>query len=353
MSYLLANAMWHISHICKGTLIFYKRRVASKLLPILPLIFILLSILIIPAVHEAYAYQPANNYTDGKLGVLVPLYSYPTSQSWPGLISIKNANPSVPMIAIINPDSGPGPQPDPNFTRGINSLRSAGIIVLGYVYTGYGAVNISTVDAEISDYKKWYGVGGIMFDGMNSSSSDIDYYSNIKSYASAEGFNFTVGDPGTSFSGNYIGLMNSFVVYEGFGLPPLALMESRTSGYPRSDFAVIAYGVKNFNASYLSELSKYAGWVYLTDNSSSNPYASIPQYEGNFVSELSSINSNISTSQNTAKQPSQPNTPSVIGANKTYAYYILVVAMAIIAAAYYLHVTRRRKKISLLSETGP
>ena len=198
------------------------------------------------------------------------------------------------------------------------------------------------------------GVGGIMFDGMNSSSSDIDYYSNIKSYASAEGFNFTAGDPGTAFSENYIGLMDSFVVYEGFGLPPLALMESRTSGYPGSDFAVIAYGVKNFNASYLSELSKYAEWIYLTDNSSSNPYASLPQYEGNFVSELSSINSNISTSQNTQKQPSQPNTPSIIATNKAYAYYILVaVAMIIIAAAYYLHVTRRRRKISLLSETGP
>ncbi len=304
------------------------------------------------AEHGAYAYQLASNYTDGKLGMLVPLYSYPTSQSWSRLIGIKNANPSVPIIAIVNPDSGPGIRPDPNFTRGINSLKSAGIIVLGYVYTGYGAVNISTVDGEINDYKKWYGVDGIMFDGMNSSSSDIDYYSNIKSNASAEGFNFTVGDPGTSFSGNYIGLMDSFVVYEGLGLPPLALMESRTSGYPRSDFAVIAYGVKNFNASYLSELSKYAGWIYLTDNSSSNPYASIPQYEGNFVSELSSINSNMSTSQNTTKQPSQP-TLSFIATNKTYSYYILVVAMVIIAAAYYLHVTRRRKKISLLSETGP
>ena len=72
-------------------------------------------------------------------GIVVPLYTYPTDSSWSSLISVKDSYPSVPIIAIINPDNGPGSSKDSNYVSGIAKLQASGIVVLGYVYTNYGS----------------------------------------------------------------------------------------------------------------------------------------------------------------------------------------------------------------------
>src|SRR5579883_1192685 len=75
--------------------------------------------------------------TGSPSGVMIALYTYP-GQTWDTVIQAKNANPAVPVVAIINPSNGPGSY-DPNYASGITSLKQAGIIVLGYVFTGYGS----------------------------------------------------------------------------------------------------------------------------------------------------------------------------------------------------------------------
>lgn len=85
--------------------------------------------------------SPAIHVDDTKTGILVPLYRHPDS-TWDDLIQVKHEHPSVTIIAIVNPDNGPGFW-DPAYVLGVKKLQSAGIPSLGYVYTSYGARNSS------------------------------------------------------------------------------------------------------------------------------------------------------------------------------------------------------------------
>src|SRR5215471_5802946 len=110
------------------------------------------------------------------LGMVIPLYTYPTDGSWKSVIDAKNANPQVPMMAVINPNNGPGLSQDQNFVNGIHQLQSAGVKVLGYVYTNYGARSLASDEADVLSYSRWYGVNGIMFDEMNNQAGGEAYY---------------------------------------------------------------------------------------------------------------------------------------------------------------------------------
>ena len=92
-------------------------------------------------------------------GLIIPLYTYPTDLTWNLVVQAKTTHPSVPIIAIINPNSGPGTAIDSNFVSGIKKLQNAGVIVLGYVYTRYAARAIATVKADLDFYKNWYYLG--------------------------------------------------------------------------------------------------------------------------------------------------------------------------------------------------
>src|SRR5438270_4956564 len=115
-------------------------------------------------------------------GVMVPLYTYPTDNTWNQMINAKSAYPSVPMIAIINPSDGPGPSRDSAYDTGIQKLHNAGISVLGYVLTGWASRSSSAVKSDISAYKSWYNVNGIFFDEMSNSAGDETYYKNLSTY---------------------------------------------------------------------------------------------------------------------------------------------------------------------------
>ncbi len=87
----------------------------------------------------------------GSTGVIVPLYSPPGSY-WAQIIQAKNAHPSVPIVVIINPNSGPGTSSNADYATGISQMQASGITVLGYVYTSYGTRSIASVEADINSY---------------------------------------------------------------------------------------------------------------------------------------------------------------------------------------------------------
>src|SRR2546422_7375577 len=90
-------------------------------------------------------------------GIVIPLYTYPTDGTWTQILQAKGAHPNVPIIAVMNPNSGPGGSSDLNYVQGVRNFQAAGIIVLGYVATGYASHLISSLDSQINSYKNWYG----------------------------------------------------------------------------------------------------------------------------------------------------------------------------------------------------
>jgi Spherulation-specific family 4 len=213
--------------------------------------------------------------TLGFLGALIiPLYSYP-GIDWNSIVQSKLANPEVPMVVIINPDNGPGLSQDPNYVKGVNSLRSAGVLVLGYDHTSYAARSLPDVIGDINSYKSWYNVSGIFFDEMSNVPGKEAYYSSLSDYAKSIGLSFTVGNPGSGVPSSYLGTMDVIVVDENQGVPNSTSLASMTSGMPKNNFAVIAYGVNVWNGSSASNIFNYASYVYISNNTLPNPYGAL------------------------------------------------------------------------------
>lgn len=221
-------------------------------------------------------------------GIVVPLYTYPTDSSWSSLISVRHSYPSVPIIAIINPDNGVGSSKDSNYVSGVQKLKAAGITVLGYVYTNYGSRSTQTIESQIKDYKSWYGVNGIFFDEMSSSGSSLSYYKTLSSYVKSLDLGTTVGNPGTTVSTSLVGVFTNLCIYENPGMPAVSQLNGYSS-YGKGQFSYIAYGVGSLpGKSTVKNTANYVSYLYITNLGGSNPYNGLPSYIMNEAAMLSS-----------------------------------------------------------------
>ena len=229
----------------------------------------------------------ATHAATSQVGMVIPLYTYPTDGTWTGVVQAKQSHPNVPFIAVINPASGPGSSPDPNYVQGIRSLQTAGIKVLGYVDTAYAGDSISSVEANVDRYKTWYGVDGIMFDDMPNQARHEAYYSTLNSYVhSLIPGSLTLGNPGTSVPASYIGTLDVLNIYENNGYPSLSFISY--PGYGPTNFSTVVVGAP-LDPSFLTSLSGVVSWVYVTDAALPNPYDVLPSYFTAEVATLSAL----------------------------------------------------------------
>lgn len=239
--------------------------------------------------------------TQPKVGSIVPLYTYPMtwagsgvmSSSWNQIIAAKQANPTVPVVAIINPCDGPNITPCAtswgasiaDYNTGITQLKNAGIKVIGYVRTNYTNQPEATVNSEIDQYSASYpNVSGIFFDEMTNDNvqAHIDYYKRVGERAKGKGTSYiTVGNPGADTLVNYVYTMDTMITYENAGVASLAALQGANnwhSSWDRSNFAVLAYGVTTLDSAFLVTARPYAGYTYLTNDVMPNPWDSLPSY---------------------------------------------------------------------------
>ena len=87
---------------------------------------------------------------------IVPLYTVPSDSSWAAVATAKMAHPKVPVYAVVDPASGPGPAADAGYAAGIGKLQLAGVTVLGYVPTGYGGRTVADIEVNIDRWKSFY-----------------------------------------------------------------------------------------------------------------------------------------------------------------------------------------------------
>lgn len=212
---------------------------------------------------------------------IVPLYAYPTDgTTWADLATAAAAHPTVEVVAIINPDSGPGTMADPVFADGIAQLKAAGVVVVGYVATNYGDKSKFTINGETDDYEQFYPglLDGIFFDEMSSDLADVEDYSNIGAHAKGAVGSVTIGNPGTAVAIALLTTMERVVVYENPGLPSLTDVEMATMDAQPDKFALLPYGVGAFDATFVAGARAHARCIYVTDDVEPNPWDSLPPY---------------------------------------------------------------------------
>src|SRR5688572_2010115 len=96
------------------------------------------------------------------LGILVPAYFGPGAQ-WSAL---NRAAERVPLIAIMNPNNGPGAVKNNNYAGAINALKGSKGRVIGYVHTSYTKRAAEEVRRDIDRYYSFYDIDGIFIDEM-------------------------------------------------------------------------------------------------------------------------------------------------------------------------------------------
>jgi hypothetical protein len=233
--------------------------------------------------------------------VAVPSYFYPCHNAsawqpdspcdWDRLIA---SHPPVD-VAIINPNSGPGVAPDPNYVAQMARGGAAGVTMLGYVHTTYGERNLSAVCGDVARYATWYAVDGIFVDEVSADCALLPYYAAVIDCVQGSvggGAATIILNPGQSVPACFNATLNgtsgdggnatvAIVNYEGaftdyVGWSPLPWVNTTA---PASWWHIVhnASGALMQHAAAIT-LSKArgAGWVYVTDQTMPNPYAALP-----------------------------------------------------------------------------
>ena len=88
-----------------------------------------------------------------------------------GLTALNRAAERVPLVAILNPNSGPGAGRNSDYVNAIQALRVSGGRVIGYVSSAYTTRAAEEVRGDIDRYYSFYEIDGIFIDEMTNDSN--------------------------------------------------------------------------------------------------------------------------------------------------------------------------------------
>jgi len=202
-----------------------------------------------------------------KTKMLVPLYVYPGA-AWD---QVAAGARSVKTVAIINPSSGPGGAPDSTYQTYMQKLHDAGVDMVGYVYTSYGARALSAVKADVDTYASHFPlVKGIFLDEGANTASQLSFYKNLHSYIMGmPGYEYNIINPGVIPDSGYVDAATQIVTLEDYassvtsaGTPSYASCQNKEM------FSAIVHtaSASSMQTTINNILSKgYFGYVYVTD----------------------------------------------------------------------------------------
>ena len=232
----------------------------------------------------------ANTPASSSPAILIPLYSYPNWWEPADYIwdDIALTNSQVPIMAVINPDTGPGGgPPNSDYQHGLDELRQAGVTILGYVDTDYGKRKPDAVQADVDLYHQHFDIDGIFFDRVTSGADMCGYYKGLYTFVkSLPGMDIVVINPGTGPAECYFSqpICDIGVIFEGdsngwaeYQLPPYIF------NYPSKRFAVLVHTVPD-SATMQAHIdlvkARNIGYVYLTNDTmdDQNPWDTLPTF---------------------------------------------------------------------------
>ena len=234
-----------------------------------------------------------------KTGILVSLYMYPGSTGstyWQQVIDQKLQHPSVPIVAVFNPSSGPGSSKDANIASWVAKLQSAGVLAVGYRSDNYGTTPLADLKAAADSYKNWYNADGLFLDEFTNKVGYETHYSSITSYVKSIGMKITVGNPGTDVPKSYVGTVDVINITEGVGYMPISWLQycvncSASDGwhyqYDKRNFSYVRYGISSLDTAFETDSSQWVGLLYIHSGTDSNGrWFNLPSYFGTEVATL-------------------------------------------------------------------
>jgi Spherulation-specific family 4 len=182
-------------------------------------------------------------------------------------------------LVILNPASGAGDAPDPDYLAAVAPLHEAGIDVAGYVDTNYGQRPSPAILADIRRYLDWYGVAGVMFDRVPAGPADLHQYAILARETRKLGARLVLFNHGVHPHQAYARHADILGTFEGPWNVYLQQAVPRwTRGWPADRFYHVVYSVPpaQLPNAFLMAGRRRAGCVYVTDDGGGNPYRRLP-----------------------------------------------------------------------------
>lgn len=246
------------------------------------------------------------------LKIMIPLYSYPNwynreNYIWP---EVAAASKQVPIVAVINPNNGPGGgPPNRDYARGIDDLRQGNVTILGYVATTYGDRPLAEVKTDIDLYARHYNIDGIFIDEAASSSDKLDYYQEIYRYIKAKpNLDLVVLNQGTQTDEGYLSRPagDVAIIFENYSTAwPEYESRPYMNNYPGDRFSCLIHttpDIATMKSHIEQAVQRHIGYIYITDDSPDSgdrdPWNSLPSYWREQVNYIQSINDSLSSQIN-------------------------------------------------------
>jgi serine/threonine protein kinase len=225
--------------------------------------------------------------TDGDepLKLLIPAYFYPAGEGLSQWDRILNSSTASRIIAIVNPNSGPGTVPDPNYVKLLDKARQKDVVFIGYVSTKYAMRSLKDVKEDVDRWIRFYpGIQGIFFDEQTSGPEQVNYYAALYDHVHTDkNLSLVVCNPGTVCAEEYVARPTSDIVclveatkdIDAFQRPNWA------NRYPSDRFGGFLCNIASKEAMkrMLQELKdKRIGHGFITDALEPNPWSRLPVY---------------------------------------------------------------------------
>ncbi len=226
---------------------------------------------------SASAYSPSANAQICQQ-LAVPAYFY-SSSIWTQAADSKPA-PSDMILDISGVGAGDGPLA--HFQAVVEQAKARNVTVLGYISTVDGQRPTAQVEAEVRNYRAWYGVTSIFLDRVSGVQPQVAYYQQLVGYI----HHFDAGssvwlNPGDYPDQDYMSIGDVVMVFEGTYSQYVSLqVPGWVSEYPPSKFAHTIYAAPATVLANVLQLAanRRAGHIYVTDASGGNPYDVLPSY---------------------------------------------------------------------------
>lgn len=233
----------------------------------------------------ANAQEPMGQAPPG-LQLLVPAYFYPAgngAKEWDQLIA---AADRAPIVAIVNPASGPGRRGDPNYTAVLKKAAKAKhLTLIGYVSTSYAKRPLEEAQADVDQWLKFYpNIQGIFFDEQASGAEQVDYYTTLyKHVRETHKLQLVITNPGTACAEVYASkpAADAVCLFEGPQPFNTAKLPGWRTKYDAHRAAVLSYridAVESMQRLIASAAERHLGYCYITDDSGNNPWDRLPTY---------------------------------------------------------------------------
>lgn len=216
-------------------------------------------------------------------GLLIPLYIYPgedpeANRAYRLLTETARSYPTLSVIAIVNPDNGPGRAVDPAYQRGVAYLAEHGVTVAGYVAEGFGERSLRKLRREIRAWSRLYPEVELIFlDETEAYEEESawkhrgeDRYRALSRYTRRAGMNGIVANPGRIVPSFYLtsGHFRIVVVYENNRHPSEAeirsIEELRTGN--EASKAVLLYGEEIWDSELFRRVAGIAEYLFVNDH---------------------------------------------------------------------------------------